>query len=93
MPEQNSNNTAALELSRRKLLAAAATAGGLAMTAAMPARAALTKADFDNLAPYGNGTLPGGVRARHVPNALKRRAGLWCSCFTVFPTLPTAGAR
>ena len=68
MSKQDSNDTAALELSRRKLLAAAASVGGLAMTATAPALAATTKADFSGLPPYGNGTLPPGVRARLIPN-------------------------
>jgi hypothetical protein len=68
MSKQDSNDTATLELSRRGLLAAAASVGGLAMTAAAPAPAATTKADFRGLPPYGNGTLPAGVRVRVVPN-------------------------
>src|SRR5258708_40234782 len=38
------------------------------MTATPPARAAATKADFRDLPPYGNGTLPPGVRARLIPD-------------------------
>src|SRR5258708_32290257 len=68
MSEQDSNDTATPELSRRELLAAAASVGGLAMTATAPARAAATKADFRDLPPYGNGTLPPGVRARLIPD-------------------------
>jgi pimeloyl-ACP methyl ester carboxylesterase len=68
MSEQDSNDTATLGLSRRELLAAAASVGGLAVTAAAPARAATTKADFHGLPPYGNGTLPPGVRARLIPD-------------------------
>ncbi len=68
MSEQNSNETTTFELSRRKLLAAAAGVGGLAMATAAPVRAAITKADFGGLPPYGNGTLPAGVRARLIPN-------------------------
>jgi len=33
-----------------------------------PARAAIVNTDFRNLPPYGNGTLPAGVRARLIPN-------------------------
>src|SRR5260370_22144358 len=68
MSEPTSNDTATLELSRRTLLAAAGSVGGLAMTATAPARAAATKADFRDLPPYGNGTLPPGVRARLIPD-------------------------
>src|SRR5258707_11861089 len=68
MSEPNSNDTATLELSRRELLAAAASVGGLAMTTTAPTLAATTKADFSGLPPYGNGTLPAGVRARLIPD-------------------------
>src|SRR5882672_7313080 len=68
MSEQDLNDTATPELSRRELLAAAASVGGLAVTATAPARAAVTKADFHCLPPYGNGTLPPGVRARLIPD-------------------------
>ena len=66
MPGQDSNHATMLRLSRRRLLAAGM--GGLAFAAGAPARAAVTKADFQGLPPYGNGTLPAGVRARLVPN-------------------------
>jgi pimeloyl-ACP methyl ester carboxylesterase len=63
---QDSNDTTALGLSRRALLAAGA--GGLAFAAAAPARAAIVNTDVRGLPPYGNGTLPAGVRARLIPN-------------------------
>jgi pimeloyl-ACP methyl ester carboxylesterase len=63
-----SNDTATLRLSRRGLLAAASCVGGLALAAAAPARAVVTNSDFQGLPPYGNGTLPAGVRARLIPN-------------------------
>jgi pimeloyl-ACP methyl ester carboxylesterase len=66
MPGQDSNHATMLRLSRRRLLAAGM--GGLAFTAGAPARAEVTKADFQSLPPYGNGTLPAGVRPRLVPN-------------------------
>src|ERR1700680_214475 len=66
MPGRDSNNTTTLALSRRGLLAAAA--GGLALAAGAPARAADTNADLRGLPPYGNGTLPTGVRPRLIPN-------------------------
>src|SRR5260370_4021984 len=68
MSKQDSNDTATLAHSRRELLAAAASVGGLAMTTTAPTLAATTKADFRDLPPYGNGTLPTGVRARLIPN-------------------------
>jgi pimeloyl-ACP methyl ester carboxylesterase len=69
MSKRNSNEPPTHELSRRGILTAAAYAGGLAMTAATaPARAAITKPDFQGLPPYGNGALPDGVRSRLIPN-------------------------
>src|SRR6516165_12557829 len=66
MSEQHSNDTTALEFSRRVVVAGIASVG--AMSAAAPARAEITKADFRDMPPYGNGTLPDGVRSRLVPN-------------------------
>jgi pimeloyl-ACP methyl ester carboxylesterase len=56
-------------LSRRDMLAiaAAAGAGGIAL-GQTPARAAIVRTDFSGMAPYGNGTLPAGVRSRQIPN-------------------------
>ena len=68
MSDHQSNNTNALGLSRRALLAGASGVGTLAFAAATPARAAIVNTDFRNLPPYGNGTLPAGVRARLIPN-------------------------
>src|ERR1700680_2812055 len=68
MSDHQSNNTNALGLSRRALLAGASGVGTLAFAAATPARAAIENADFRGLPPYGNGTLPGGVRPRLIPN-------------------------
>jgi pimeloyl-ACP methyl ester carboxylesterase len=70
MSNQYSNDTTAPALSRRALLAAAASSvGGLAFAApGGPARAAVGDADFRGLPPYGNGTLPAGVRARLIAN-------------------------
>jgi pimeloyl-ACP methyl ester carboxylesterase len=31
-------------------------------------RAAIVQTDFSKLAPYGNGTIPGGIRSRHIAN-------------------------
>lgn len=41
---------------------------GLAVAGGGPLRAAVTKADFEGQPPYGNGTLPAGVRALLIPN-------------------------
>src|SRR5215468_2585714 len=68
MSDHQSNNTNALGLSRRALLAGASGVGTLAFAAATPARAAIVNTDFRNLPPYGNGTLPAGVRARLIPD-------------------------
>jgi pimeloyl-ACP methyl ester carboxylesterase len=56
------------DLSRRGFVAAAsaAAASGLAL-APRPARAAIVRTDVASLQPYGNGTLPPGVRSRTVP--------------------------
>src|SRR3984885_6589251 len=60
---QNSN------LSRRKFFVAAsvAAAGGVAL-AQGPARAAIVRTDVSSLPPYGNGTVPPGIRSRTVAN-------------------------
>ena len=87
MLDQDSNSTASVEFSRRRLLAATSGIGALALAAKVPAWAAA--GDADALPPYGNGTLPSGVRARLVPNingltvnmsrrATRRRGGRWC---------------
>src|ERR1700680_2024891 len=68
MSDHQSNNTNALGLSRRALLAGASGVGTLAFAAATPARAAIVNTDFRGLPPYGNGALPAGVRARLIPN-------------------------
>jgi pimeloyl-ACP methyl ester carboxylesterase len=53
--------------SRRKFLAGASALGGVAI--ASPAAAQITTmAPFERLPPYGNNTLPAGVRPRLVPN-------------------------
>ena len=56
--------------SRRGFLAKAATAGlaGFALTQYAPARAAVVQTDFSKLPPYGNGTLPPGIRSRQIAN-------------------------
>jgi pimeloyl-ACP methyl ester carboxylesterase len=58
-------------LSRRALVvqvsAAAASVGGLALASA-PARGAIVKTDLSRLGPYGNGTVPPGIRSRMIEN-------------------------
>jgi pimeloyl-ACP methyl ester carboxylesterase len=64
-------NTAGLApvLSRRGFVAtaSAAAASGFAV-AQVPARAAIVRTDIASLPPYGNGTLPPGIRSRTVAN-------------------------
>src|ERR1700733_7984653 len=60
-------NLSRADLSRRNFFvtASAAAAGGLAL-AQSSARAAIVSADFTKLPPYGNSTLPPGIRSRMV---------------------------
>src|SRR3979490_2582095 len=76
MPEQAGANfaiektTASIpDMSRRRLLAASVGAGlsGFAF-AQSPARAAIVRTDFSKLPPYGNSTIPQGIRSRAVSN-------------------------
>src|SRR2546428_7754706 len=57
-------------LSRRALLATVAAAGlsRLAIAQSTPARGAIVYTDFSALPPYGNGTLPAGIRSRQIAN-------------------------
>src|SRR5437016_4630870 len=56
-------------LSRRAFLAtAAAGLGTLAIRPSTRARADIVKTDFSKLPPYGNGTLPAGIRSRQIAN-------------------------
>jgi pimeloyl-ACP methyl ester carboxylesterase len=68
MSDHDSNDATAPGLSRRTLLKAASGVGALALAGAAPARAAIVNADFRGVPPYGNATLPAGVRARLIPN-------------------------
>jgi pimeloyl-ACP methyl ester carboxylesterase len=54
-------------VSRRRLLGAASALGasGLALTQ-IPARAAIVRPDIASLPPYGNGTIPAGIRSRII---------------------------
>src|SRR5580658_8902919 len=56
--------------SRRAFLATATAGGlgGLAILQCTPARAAIVRTDFSTLPPYGNGTLPAGIRSRQIAN-------------------------
>lgn len=58
-----------IALTRRALLAAvpAAAVGSFAVLQSS-ARAAIVRTDLSSLPPYGNGTLPPGIRSRVVPN-------------------------
>src|SRR5438105_12733113 len=71
MPEQPEPNfdIETISPSRRSLLTAAAAVGlgGLAF-AQSPARAAIVRTDFSKLPPYGNSTIPAGIRPRLVTN-------------------------
>ena len=69
MAEQTSVETS-INLSRRVFLATAAAAGlgRLAIAQSPPARSAIVRTDVSTLPPYGNGTLPAGIRSRHIAN-------------------------
>jgi pimeloyl-ACP methyl ester carboxylesterase len=60
-----SRNSSRRDLSRRDFFTAASAAGGLAL-ASGASRAAIVSADFTKLQPYGNATLPPGIRSRTV---------------------------
>src|SRR5258706_14983973 len=51
----------------RRLFITASAAAGLALSQG-PARAAIVRTDLASLPPYGNGTLPAGIRARPGPH-------------------------
>ena len=57
-------------LSRRAFVtsSSAVALGGLAMVHGTPARAAIVDTDFSKLSPYGNGTIPSGIRSRQIAN-------------------------
>jgi len=60
--------TARLKLSRRQFLAGASALGGGGHASATTAAQITTMAPFEKLPPYGNNTLPAGVKPRLVPN-------------------------
>ena len=57
-------------LSRRAFFATATAAGlgGLAIVQSTPLRSAVVNTDFSKLPVYGNGTVPAGIRSRHIAN-------------------------
>jgi len=58
-----------LDVSRRGfVLTASAVAAGVAALTQRPARAAIVRTDLSTLPPYGNGTIPAGIRARTADN-------------------------
>jgi pimeloyl-ACP methyl ester carboxylesterase len=59
-------DTMTTETYRRTFLAAGL--GGLIAATGRRARAAVVRTDFSKLSPYGNGTLPAGIRSRHIAN-------------------------
>ena len=54
--------------SRRAFVARAAGLGSLTIAPGIPARAAVVRTDFSKLPPYGNGTIPAGIRSRQIEN-------------------------
>ena len=54
------------ELSRRQFVAIAAAAGFVRGQA--PPQSSVVRTDLSTLPPYGNGTIPSGIRSRVVPN-------------------------
>jgi pimeloyl-ACP methyl ester carboxylesterase len=54
--------------SRRAFLATTTGLGTLAMAPGSPARGAVVNTDFSTMSPYGNGTIPTGIRSRQIPN-------------------------
>src|SRR5262249_123775 len=55
-------------LSRREFLGGASALGCVAITSAAARAQITTMAPFEKLPPYGNNTLPAGVKPRLVPN-------------------------
>jgi len=60
--------TATSRLTRREFLAGAAALGGATIVSAAASAQITTLAPFEKLPPYGNNTLPAGVKPRLVPN-------------------------
>ena len=53
-------------LPRRAFLATAAGLGTLATAQIVPVRPDIVRTDFSALPPYGNGTIPVGIRSRQI---------------------------
>jgi pimeloyl-ACP methyl ester carboxylesterase len=68
MDEQISVETIASPSRRAFLSTVAAGLGGLTIAPGTPARAAIVHTDFSTLPPYGNGTIPAGIRSRQIAN-------------------------
>src|SRR5512141_242382 len=62
-----SDNKTITDFSRRAFLATAGL-GGLGIAQSTPARAGVVHTDLSTLPPYGNGTLPAGIRSRQIAN-------------------------
>ena len=60
------NERTASELSRRQFVAIAAAAGFVRVQA--PAQSSIVRTDLSTLPPYGNGTIPSGIRSRVIAN-------------------------
>jgi pimeloyl-ACP methyl ester carboxylesterase len=58
------------KITRRGFLATVTAAGLSRMAKAQvtPARGSIVSTDFSKLPPYGNGTIPAGIRSRHIAN-------------------------
>jgi pimeloyl-ACP methyl ester carboxylesterase len=56
------------DVSRRTFLAATAGFAGLAISQSTRARGAIVHTDISTLPPYGNGTIPAGIRSRQIAN-------------------------
>ena len=92
-------------LSRRGFLStAAAGLGGLAIVQTTSARPDVVRTDFSKLPAYGNGTIPAGIRSRHIANVNGMTVHILEADYETqgrpavlllhgFPELPIAGAR
>jgi pimeloyl-ACP methyl ester carboxylesterase len=69
-PNSDGDHAASLlgDFSRRGFVAAASAAAVGGISLAGPAQAAIVRTDIASLPPYGNGTLPPGIRSRAIAN-------------------------
>jgi pimeloyl-ACP methyl ester carboxylesterase len=66
---KRANDGTLSDFSRRDFLATAAAGfGGWMLSPATRTRAEIVQTDFSKLPAYGNGTLPAGIRSRHIAN-------------------------